>query len=381
MTQETAFHSRTSQLASEFSEYRGYWVADQYQGFGDIAEYVACRERVAMIDLSPLRKFDVLGPDAEALLQYALTRNVRKLAVGAIVYSAMCLETGGMIDDGTLFRMSDQGFRWVCGDPYSGTWLRELAAKKGFSVQVLDASDQIHNLAVQGPKSRALLSEVIWTAPREACVADLALFHFSRARLGGPDGVPLLVSRTGYTGELGFEVWCHPNHGSELWDVLWRAGERHGLAPMGFAALDRLRIEAGLVFAGHEFCPETNPFEAGVGFTVPLKSKSEDFVGREAMQRQTAASRHKLVGLTLDGQENAAHGDAVYNGRFPVGVITSACFSPLMGKPIALARVAPDYAAPGTALQIGKLDGHQKRLDASVTALPFYDPERLRLRS
>ncbi|MDO6461554.1 DUF1989 domain-containing protein [Granulosicoccaceae sp. 1_MG-2023] len=381
MTQETAFHPRTSALSAEFSEYRGYWVADQYRDYGELAEYYACRERVAMIDLSPLRKFEVLGPDAETLLQYALTRNVRKLAVGAITYSAMCLDTGGMIDDGTLFRMSEQGFRWICGDPYSGQWLRELAEKHSWQVQIRDASEQIHNLAVQGPQSRKLLAGLLWTPPKEADVSELGLFRFSRARLGGPDGPALMVSRTGYTGELGFEVWCHPDHALTLWDAISEAGQPLGLAPMGFAALDRLRIEAGLIFAEHEFCPETNPFEAGIGFTVPLKSKTDDFCGREAIERQSPASRHKLVGLILDSQERAEHGDSVFNGRFPVGVVTSATFSPVLGKSIALCRVAPDYSKPGTRLEVGKLDGHQKRLAADVCTLPFYDPERLRLRS
>jgi len=381
MTKQTAFHSRTSKLTKHFDEYRGYWVPTEFEGWGARAEYLACRESVAVMDLSPLRKFEVVGPDAEALLQYALTRNVRRLAVGEIVYSAACFETGGMVDDGTLFRMGEQAFRWVCGDPWSGTWLRELAAQRGDRVSIRESTDQLHNLAVQGPNSRALLSELVWQPENRTPVSELKWFHFTIGRLGGPEGIPLMVSRTGYTGELGFEVWCHPDDGAAVWDAIWQAGQPHGLAPLGFAALDMLRIEAGLIFAEHEFCNQTNPYEAGIGFTVPMKTKEEDFSGRAALQRQSPESRQKLVGLVLDGNEPVHHGDLVYDGRMPVGQITSATASPLLGKMIALCRVQPAWSEPGTRLEVGQLDGLQKRLPAQVQALPFHDPERIKVRS
>ncbi|GGB85314.1 aminomethyltransferase [Marinobacterium zhoushanense] len=381
MTKPTAFHSRTSALTRHFTEYRGYWVPTEFDGFGARAEYLSCRERVAVMDLSPLRKFEVTGPDAEALLQKALTRNVRRLAIGAVVYSAICHETGGMIDDGTLFRMGEQAFRWICGDPYTGIWLRELAAREGYRVRVQESTDQLHNLAVQGPQSRALLSKIIWTPEAHTPVESLAWFHFTVGRLGGPQGIPVMVSRTGYTGELGFEVWCHPDQGAELWDAIWQAGQPLGLAPLGFDALDMLRIEAGLIFAGYEFCPETDPYAAGIGFTVPLKSKEEDFVGRTALARIPASDRERLMGLVLDSEDLISHGDQLFNGRFPVGVVTSATRSPLIGKTIALVRLMPEFAEPGTRLEVGQLDGQQKRLPGQVVALPFHDPERIRVRS
>jgi aminomethyltransferase len=381
MTRQTGFHSRTSALTSHFSEYKGFWLADEYSGWGATAEYLACRERVAMIDLTPLRKFEVLGPDAEALLQYAVTRNVRRLAIGEVTYTALCHSTGGMIDDGTLFRMGAQAFRLITGDSWVGTWLRQLASENGWQVRVQESTDQIHNVAVQGPDSRKLLSQLIWTAEHQPDLADLAWFHFLIGRLGGPTGVPLMVSRTGYTGELGFEVWCHPDHAAQVWDAIWQAGQAFEIAPMGLLALDRLRIEAGLIFAGHEFCPQTNPYEAGIGFTVPMKTKEEDFVGRAALARQAPESRQKLMGLVINSTQPVAHGDAVYQGRFPVGVITSATFSPLLKQQIALCRLAPDAAAPGTSLEVGQLDGLQKRIAATVTTTPFYDPERTRVRS
>lgn len=381
MTKTTGFHNPISELTKKLIEYRGYWVASEYEGWGAKAEYLACRERVAMIDLSPLRKFEITGPDSEAFLQYVLTRNVRRLAIGEIAYSAICFETGGMIDDGTIFRMDEQAFRWVCGDPYTGIWMRNVAREKGYKVSVRNSTDQLHNLAVQGPESRNLLKELIWTPECQPSMDTLAWFHFLIGRIGGPDGIPVMVSRTGYTGELGFEVWCHPDQGEETWKSIWDAGQKYEIAPMGFDALDMLRIEAGLIFADHEFCPETNPFEAGIGFTVPLKSKEDHFIGRDAIARQAPESRKKLVGLILEEGEAAAHGDPVYQGRFPVGIVTSATPSPLMGKQIALCRVAPEFAEKGISLEVGKLDGQQKRLKGEVTSLPFYDPERTRVRS
>ena len=190
-----------------------------------------------------------------------------------------------------------------------------------------------------------------------------------------------MISRTGYTGELGYEVWCHPDDSETLWDAAWEAGQPYEIAPMGFNALDILRIEAGLSMAGHEFDHGTNPFEAGTGFSVPLSSKQENFIGRDALSRQTAESRHKLVGMILQGGDPASHGDQVYHGRFPVGIVTSATYSPLMGKQIAMIRVAPEFSAIGTRLEVGKLDGQQKRLVGEVVKLPFYDPKREKLLS
>ncbi|WP_371414946.1 DUF1989 domain-containing protein [Hydrogenovibrio sp. JE_KL2] len=381
MTKQSGFYNRISALTKHLIEYRGYWVASEYAGWGVNTEYLACREKVAMIDLTPLRKFEVVGPDAEIFMQYAVTRNVRRISVGEIVYSAICNETGGMIDDGTLFKMGEQAFRWVCGDPYTGVWLRELASKNNYKVSVRESSDQIHNIAVQGPNSRALLSEIVWTPEQRTSVDDLAWFHFTVGRVIDATGFPVMVSRTGYTGELGFEVWCHPDDAEALWDLIWEKGQKYDLAPMGFDALDKLRIEAGLIFADHEFCPQTNPFEAGIGFTTPLKTNDEDFVGRAAIERQAPESRYKLVGLFVESNEPIHHGDEVYHGRYPVGVVTSATFSPLLKKQIAMCRLAPDFTALGTELDVGQLDGQKKRIPVKVTSLPFYDPERVRVRS
>jgi len=379
MTKTSGFHTRTSALTKKFIEYAGYWVATEYEGLGTNAEYLACRERVAMLDLSAIRKFEVVGPDVVAFLQYVLTQNISRMAIGEIAHSAICLETGCMIDDGTIFRMGEQAFRWFCGAEYTGIWMREKAQEKGFKVNIRNASAQLDNLAVQGPKSRELLSKIIWTSGSQPTVEKLKWFHFTIGRLEGPTGMPVMISRTGYTGELGYEVWCHPDDSETLWDAVWTAGQPYEVAPMGFNALDILRIEAGLSMAEHEFDHSINPFEAGTGFSVPLNSKQENFIGRDALSRQSPESRHKLVGIILHGGDSASHGDQVYHGRFPVGTVTSAAFSPLMGKQIAMIRVAPDFSTIGMRLEIGKLDGQQKRLVGEVVKLPFYDPKREKL--
>ncbi len=381
LTRETAFHPRISELTRDLTEYRGFWLPNHFRDHGAIAEYWACRERAAVLDLSPLRKFEVIGPDAEALLQTCLTRNVRRLSVGQVVYSAMCYETGGMLDDGTLFRLGDNNFRWIGGDDYGGVWLREQAEKRGMKVWIKSSTDQLHNIAVQGPKSREILKQLVWTPPAQPTLQELGWFRFTIGRLGDMNGPALVVSRTGYSGELGYEVWCHPKDGLEVWDAVWQAGQPHGLVPLGLEALDMLRIEAGLIFYGYEFTDQTDPFEAGIGFTVPLKTKDDDFIGRAALIERKAHPQRKLVGLELDGNETAAHGDCVHVGRAQVGVITSATRSPILKKNIALCRMDVAYAETGTEVEVGKLDGQQLRLPARLVPFPFYDPEKTRVRS
>ncbi|MCU9850634.1 aminomethyltransferase family protein [Defluviimonas sp. WL0024] len=381
MTKETGFHASFAKHTRNFVEYRGYWLANCFATAGPIEEYWACREKAVILDLSPLRKFEITGPDAEALMQYTLTRDVRKLTTGGVVYTAMCYEHGGMIDDGTLFRLGRDNFRWIGGDDYSGIWLREQAEKLGLNVLVRASTDQLHNVAVQGPKSRDILKGLIWTAPHNPTLEELAWFRFTPARIGGPDGVPIVVSRTGYTGELGYEVFCHPRDAGTVFDAIWEAGEPHGMRPMGLEALDMVRIEAGLIFAGYDFSDETDPFEAGIAFTVPLKSKQDDFIGREALLRRKEHPSRKLVGLDIDGAVNVGHGDPVHVGRAKVGEVTSSMRSPILGKNIALARIDVAHAGIGTEVEIGKLDGQQKRLPARIVPFAHYDPKKTRPQS
>ncbi|WP_289894879.1 aminomethyltransferase family protein [Paracoccus sp. TOH] len=381
MTRETAFHKNFAALTRDFVEYRGFWLPNSFPECDPVESYWACREGVVVMDLSALRKFEVTGPDAEALMNWVLTRDVAKLGHGQVVYSAMCYPHGGMIDDGTLFRLGDQNFRWIGGSDEGGVWMREQAEKLGLNVMIRSSTDQMHNLAVQGPKSRELMAEIIWTPPHQPAVADLGWFRFTVGRIGGERGVPVVVSRTGYTGELGYEIFCHPKHGDVVFEAVWNAGQPRGIKPMGLAGLDLVRIESGLVFAGYDFSDQTDPFEAGVGFTVPLKSKNADFVGREALIRRKEHPTRKFVGLEIDGQDAVGHGDCIRIGRAQVGEICSAMHSPRSNQRIALARIDIAHAEPGTEVEVGRLDGHIKRIAAKVVAFPHYDPKKERPRA
>lgn len=379
-TKETGFHQCFARHTRDFVEYNGYWLPNSFPSVGTVGEYWACREKAAIMDLSPLRKYEVTGPDAEALMQYCVTRNVKKLAVGQLVYTAICYEHGGMIDDGTLFRMGDNAFRWIGGNDTSGLWIREQAEKLGLNAWVRNSTDQLHNVAVQGPLSRDILKQIIWTAPANPTLEELGMFRFTPARLNDFDGTAIVVGRAGYSGELGYEIFCHPKDAEEVFDTIWNVGEPMGLKPLGLAALDMIRIEAGLIFAGSEFDDQTDPFEAGIGFAVPLKSKNDDFIGRAALEERKAHPHRKMVGLELEGGRVASPGDCVRIGKAQVGEVTSAVKSPILGKNIALARVDVTHAEPGTDIEVGQLDGLQKRLKAKVVPYPHFDPTKERVK-
>lgn len=380
LTKESGFHSRTSKLTRSFGEYKGFWVPQTFASAGAIEEYWACREKAVIMDLSPLRKLEIMGPDAESFLQGLFPRDVRKMTPGQIVYTPICYEHGGMIDDGTLFRMCQNNFRWIGGDDASLLWIKEQAAKQDANVLLKTASDQIHNVAVQGPKSRDLLRKLLWTPDARPKLDEVGVFRFTIGRFGGYEGIPVVVSRTGYTGELGYEVFCHPDDAPAVWDAVMEAGAEYGIKPFGFEALDMVRIEAGLVFGGHDFDSTTDPFEAGISFTVPSK-KEDEYIGKAALVRRRANPARKLVGLHVSGNETPSHGDKVYIGRAEIGVVTSAMRSPLLKRTIALARLDVAHSEPGTAVEIGRLDGKQKRLSATLVPFPFYDPEKTRVRA
>lgn len=379
-TKKTAFHECFARHTRDFVEYNGYWLANSMTNHGAIAEYWACREKVVVMDLSPLRKYEITGPDAEELMQLCVTRNIKKLSVGQVVYTAMCFEHGGMIDDGTVYRLGGTNFRWIGGNDTSGLWLREQAQKRGLNAWVRSSTDQLQNIAIQGRLSRSVLSKVFWTPPQQPTIEELPWFRMTIARIGDTRGTSVVISRTGYSGELGYEIFCHPKDAEEVFDKVWAAGEPYGIVPLGLAALDMLRIEGGLIFAGSEFDDQTDPMEAGIGFTVPLKSMEDDFIGRSAIEERKAHPQRKLVGLEITGGTVPNSGDCVRNGKAQVGEITSAMKSPILGKVIALGRVATTHSTPGTDLEIGQLDGQQKRLKAVVSAFPHFDPGKQRVK-
>jgi len=379
-TKRTGFHDRFARHTRDFTEYNGYWLPNGFPNVGTVGEYWAAREQAVVTDLSPLRKYEVTGPDAEALLQLCVTRDVSRLSVGQVAYTAMCYEHGGMIDDGTVYRLGETNFRWVGGGDASGLWLREQAGARGLNAWVRCSTDQLHNIAVQGRRSREILDRVFWTPPTRPTIGELPWFRFTVARIGGVDGAATVISRTGYSGELGYEIFCHPRDAVEVFDRIWEAGEAFGMAPLGLAALDMLRIEAGLVFAGCEFDDQTDPFEAGIGFTVALTSGKGGFIGREALEERRAHPRRELVGLEIEGGVVPKTGDCLRIGRARVGEVTSAVKSPALGRVVALGRVAVPHAKRGTKIEIGQLDGQQRRLKAAVSAFPHFDPDKRRIR-
>ena len=379
-TKKTGFHDCFARHTRNFVEYAGYWLPQDMTNHGSIAEYWATRERAVIMDLSPLRKYEVTGPDAEALMQLCVTRDVKKIPVGGISYAAMCYEHGGMIDDGTVFRLGETNFRWIGGNDQSGLWLRKQAQERGMNVWVRSSTDHHCNVAVQGPKSRDILKDIIWTPPHQPTVEELPWFRLTVGRLGDFHGPSVVVSRTGYSGELGYEVFCHPKDATEVFDAIWQAGAPHGMLPLGLGALDMVRIEAGLIFAGSEFDDQTDPMEAGIGFAVPLKSKTDDFIGRAALERRKAHPQKKLVGLELSGGVVPTPGDCVHIGKPQIGEVTSALKSPVLGKVIALARLDIAHAEIGTEVEVGRLDGDQLRLSATIVPFPHFDPKKERVK-
>ncbi|MEM8774542.1 MAG: aminomethyltransferase family protein, partial [Pseudomonadota bacterium] len=330
-------------------------------------------------DMSGLRKFDIVGPDALELLQHCMTRDVAKLSVHRGFYALMCDSRGSVLDDGTLFRLEETAFRWCCGSENSALRLREQAERLDLNARVLSLGKRMPNLAIQGPKSRDVLREIVFTQPNRPAIDNLKWFGFTIGRLHDRDGPSFMLCRTGFTGELGYEIFCDANDALEIWDGIMKAGAPHGLVPMGGTALDMLRIEAGLMIAGAEFGPDSDAMESGLGFAVDFNKPQ--FFGRDALERNAAAPRRKLVGLKFAGNEAPSHGDGVFDGREQVGVITSACASPQLGHAIAMARVAIENSEIGEHLEVGKLDGHMKRLPAVITEVPFLDPKREKARA
>nr|WP_170424192.1 aminomethyltransferase family protein [Ruegeria arenilitoris] len=379
ISQESAFHDRLAPLTQQFAPARDLWTPVSFPAYGTLGEYWACRERVTVQDMSGLRKFDIVGPDAEKLLQHATTRNVAKLPVWRGSYTLMCDESGSVIDDGTLFRLAPELFRWCCGSEESGRTLQALASELDLQVRVHAVQNAMPNLAIQGPKSRDLLRKIAFTQPHVPSLDELKWFGVTIARLNDREGAPFMLSRSGYTGELGYEIFCAKSDAVAIWDAVMSAGEEFGVTPMGSAALEIIRIEAGLAAANAEFAPGIDAFEAGLGFAVDLNKSS--FTGKAALERNAREPRRVLKGLLIGCDDVPAHGTPVFAGERQVGVVTSATRSPMLEHAIAIARLSVEHAENGTELEIGQLDGRMKRLGATVSDIPFIDPQRKRARA
>ncbi|MCV6593818.1 MAG: aminomethyltransferase family protein [Silicimonas sp.] len=379
LSRESAFHPRTSALTRDFAPARDLWLPQSYPATGTLGEYWACRERVTLQDMSALRKYDIAGPDAETLLQQLLTRDLSRLAQWRGTYGLICDDTGAVVDDGTLFRLAPHLFRWCCGSEESARRIEALAEAQGLQARLTDMSEALVNLALQGPKSRDVLAEITFTQPHVPGLEQMKWFGVTIARLNDREGLPFMLSRSGYTGELGYELFCARDDALALWDALMVAGAAHGISPMGGAALETIRIEAGLAAAGAEFGPGIDAHEAGLGFAVDLRKPA--FTGRAALERNARDPRRLLKGLLFEGDDVPLAGASVFAGERPVGHVTSATRSPSLGRGIAMARLAVEHAEPGATLEVGMMDGHMKRLPATLCEVPFIDPKRERARA
>jgi aminomethyltransferase len=390
----TPLHERTSALcrSSNWRRWAGYLAAGSYDLYHD-REYWAIRNAAGLLDVSPLYKYMIRGPDAVRFLDRLVTRNVRKCRVGRVMYTPWCDGDGKVIDDGTLARLDENVFRLTSADP-SLLWFHENAA--GMDVSFEDVSGSTAALALQGPNSRKILNSIAVPG-----IEDLGFFGVMDVQLAG---IPVSVSRTGYTGDLGYEIWVDAGQAVRLWDSLTEAGRPYGIVPTGLMALDMARIEAGLVLVTVDYVPthqallesqKSTPLELGLAWTVDLGK--ENFVGRDALARQAATGPEwRLRGLEIDWVSlEQAYGSAglppmvpssawrtsvpVYGGSGQVGYATSGCWSPLLKKYIALAHLEGAAGALGTRLEMEVTVEHQRlRATATVVETPFFDPPRKR---
>lgn len=398
MSVGTPFHERTAAVnrKMQWREWSGYFAAGAYSDHHDI-EYNAIREAAALIDVSPLYKYLLRGPEAVRLIDRVITRDATKLRVGQVYYTSWCDEDGKVIDDGTVTRLEDTTYRWTAADP-SLRWIRMNAG--GLDVDVEEVTESTAALAVQGPLSRSLLE----AATGEA-LHDLRYFRGRPAVIG--EGLDVYLTRTGYTGDLGYEVWVDAGRAVELWDALQGAGAPYGARPAGMLALDVARVEAGLILlevdytsSRHAVSPEQaySPYELGVlGMFVDFR-KETNFVGRRALELEQARGGpdRRLVGLDIEWADierlNAAHGlppevpaaawrtpIPVFDGPWQVGRATSGTWSPTLKRNIALASVPPRYEPVGTRLTVEwTVEARRGRAHAVVTPIPFFDPPRKR---
>ena len=388
----TPFHERTLALCESlnYREWSGYYTVSVYEMHHE-HEYNAIRNSAALIDISPLYKYRVTGPDATRLVNRIITRDINKVAVDQVIYCCWCDSEGKVIDDGTITRLGENEYRWTAADP-SLRWFQQNAL--GLDVQLEDISEQLAALALQGPTSSKLLH-----AAADASIANLKYFRVAHGKIAG---VPVDISRTGYTGDLGYEIWVPWNDAVKVWDKLMAMGKLFDIHPAGMIALDIARIEAGLILIEVDYTSSKRalidsqrytPSEIGLGKLVDLKKES--FVGRDALIEEAKHGPERaLVGLELDWNEVEAVYDKigmapqvasmasrvavpVYRGGRQVGKATSTTWSPTLKKMIALACVGRPHSTLGTTLHIEMtVEAQRKTVAAKIVPIPFFNPPR-----
>ncbi|MFZ0637738.1 MAG: aminomethyltransferase family protein [Candidatus Acidiferrales bacterium] len=388
----TAVHDRTFRLCESlnYREWSGYYAVSVYEMHHE-HEYNAIRNAAALIDVTPLFKYLIDGKDATKFVNRVITRDINKIAVGQVIYCCWCDEDGKVIDDGTITRLEENTYRWTAADP-SIRWFRQNAL--GLDVRIEEISDQVAALALQGPTSGRLLQKAA-----EADITNLKYFRFTRGKIGG---VNVDISRTGYTGDLGYEIWIPWNEAGRVWDALMEAGGQFDIHPAGMLALDVARIEAGLILIEVDYfsskkalidAQKYSPYEIGLGKLVDLKK--EYFVGRAALEEEKKrGSKRQLVGLDINWNDVERQFDnvglapqvpstasraavPVYRGGLQVGKATSTTWSPTLKKMIALASINREHAASGTELQMElTVEAARHKARAVICELPFFNPPR-----
>jgi len=389
------FHSRLAKLCTshEWRNWSGFLAPVKFGATHD-HEYYAFRNSAGLIDVSSLFKYEISGPDAARLVDKIIPRDVSKCKIGQVLYTPWCDEKGKIIDDGTVQRFEENLFRVTAADP-SLRWFQDCGL--GMDVEVCDISLELAAVALQGPKSRDILKAVCTGADLDT----LRFFYLTEAHVGG---IRVVISRTGYTGDLGYEIWVQPQNAEKLWDALMEGGRAYGIAAAGLDALDMARIEAGLLLIEVDFISsvkaliesrKSSPFEAGLGWAVKLEAG--DFVGRRALQQEKErGSEWAFVGLEIDwpdvvrlfdevdlppmisGQASRAAMPLYRKGK-QIGQATSSTFSPILKKYIALATVRADEAEPGTEVDFEiTVEFVRKKARAVIVQTPFFNPERKR---
>ncbi len=388
----TAVHDRTSKLCESmnYREWSGYYAVSVYEMHHD-HEYNAIRNASALIDISPLYKYWVKGSDATKFVNRVITRDITKVKVGQVIYCCWCDEQGKVIDDGTITRLAENEYRWTAADP-SMRWFRQNAL--GLDVQIEDISTQVAALALQGPTSGRLL--------KKAADADITNLKYFRVTHGTIAGVPVDISRTGYTGDLGYEVWIPWNDANKVWDALMETGRQFDIHPAGMLALDVARIEAGLILIEVDYgsskralieSQKYSPYEIGLGKLVDLKK--EYFIGRHALEEEhRRGPKRLLMGLEINWEDVERLYDSmglgpqvqstasraavpVYRGGLQVGKATSTTWSPTLKKMIALASLNREHAPAGTELQMElTVEAVRQKVRATTRELPFFNPPR-----
>ena len=388
------FFDRTSQLneSQEWRRWSGYLSATNYELTHD-NEYFAIRTKAALLDITPLYKYIIQGPDSQRILDRLVTRNINICKVGQVMYTPWCDEGGKVIDDGTVQRLSKGKFRITSAEP-NLEWLEYNAA--GMDLTISDDSVNTAALAIQGPNSRDILNAV-----SSDSLNNLKFFWMINTNFGD---IPVSISRTGYTGDLGYEIWMDPNDALFIWDLLLEKGKPYGITPTGLQALDIARIEAGLILLDVDYISsrhaiiesrKSSPYELGLGWAVKMKKKY--FIGKQALEREiTRGPEWEFVGIEIQWTELENHyrnvglapglpstawrtSTPLYYNHEQVGYATSGAWSPILKRYIALAHVKSIYAIEGTELQFElKVEHFRKLTTAKVVKTPFFDPERKR---